>query len=138
MGRRIQNSRGMKANGRGNGKEPFFRALHAIYDHPDYIALSKTSRAFLWDLCRQYNGYNNGNLSAAPGIMHKLAWEKKTALRCRAELEEKGWISVTRYPRAKKEPVLYRLTWLEVDTWDGTPYLDVGVRLVKKRSLRIR
>ena len=132
------NSRGMRPNGRGHGKEPFFRALYAIFDHPDYISLSKTSRAFLWDMCRQYNGYNNGNISAAPGVMECMGWDKKTALRCRKELENSGWIVVTRYPRAKKQPVLYRLSWLDVDVWPGGLDLDVGAREVPRRSLRQR
>ncbi|MEE2651795.1 MAG: hypothetical protein VYE54_03635 [Pseudomonadota bacterium] len=136
MARCKTNSRGMKPNGRGHGKEPFFRALHSIYDHTDYLALSKTARAFLWDLCRQYNGYNNGNISAAPGIMEPMGWNKKTALRCRSELEQRGWISVTRYPRAQKEPILYRLTWLDIDRWEGKPTLDPGVEKIPRRSLR--
>lgn len=130
------NSRGMKANGRGSGKGQFFRALHAIFDHPDYIALSKSSRAFLWDMSRQYNGYNNGNISAAPAIMERMGWDKKTALRCRKELEARGWIVVTRYPRARKEPVLYRFSWLDVDVWAGKPYLDPGADKVPRRRLR--
>ena len=129
------NSRGMKPNGSGHGKAHFFRALHAIFDHPDYLALSKTARAFLWDMCRQYNGRNNGNLCAAPSIMKPLGWDKKTATRCRRELLANNWIAVTRYPRAKREPVLYRLTWLEVDTWLGKPYLDPNAANQRRRSL---
>ncbi len=131
------NSKGMKANGRGHGKETFFRALHAIYDHPDYLALSKTSRAFLWDLCRQYNGRNNGNLSAAPAIMSPMKWDKNTTLRSRRELQERGWIAVTRWPRAKREPILYRLTWLELDEWKGKPALDPEAFNQPRRSLRV-
>ncbi len=138
MGAEKTNSRGMKPNGRGKGKMPFVCALHAIFDHPDYIALSKTARAFLWDFARQFNGYNNGNLSAAPAIMEKYGWEKKTALRCRKELEQKGWISVTRYPQAKKEPTLYRLNWLDLDRWEGKPFLEPEAYRAKRRSLRIK
>ena len=130
-------SKRMKANGRGHGKETFFRALHAIFDHPDYLALSKTARAFLWDLCSQYNGRNNGNLSAAPGIMGPMGWDKNTTLRSRRELLEKGWITVTRLPRAKREPILYRLTWLDLDQWSGRPELDPEAYRVPRRSLRI-
>ena len=132
------NSRGMKPNGRGHGKRSFFQALHAIYDHPDYLTLSKTARAFLWDFCRHFNGRNNGNLSAAPGIMAPMGWDKKTASRCRKELEQAGWIAVTRYPTARKEPVLYRLTWLDLDKWEGAPYLDPEATKRPRRSLRQR
>ena len=130
------NAKGMKPNGRGNGTPHFFMALHAIFDHPDYLALSKTARAFLWDMCRQHNGRNNGNLSAAPGIMGRMGWDKKTALRCRKELEAHNWIAVTRYPRSKREPILYRLTWLDLDTWTGKPYLDAEALNQPRRSLK--
>ena len=130
------NSKGMLPNGRGHGKATFFRALHAIFDHPDYLALSKTSRAFLWDLSRQYNGHNNGNLSAAPAIMGPMGWDKNTTLRSRRELERHGWIAITRLPRAKREPVLYRLTWLDLNKWAGKPELDPEAYKRPTRSLR--
>ena len=134
---RITGTKKMRPDGRASGRRSTFTmALHAIGDHPDYVALSKTSRAFLWDFARQYNGYNNGNLSGAQGIMSKWGWEKKTALRCRKELEEKDWIRVTRYPRAKKQPVLYCLSWVEVDDWAGPPFLDEGVARRPRRGLR--
>lgn len=132
------NSKRMKANGRGHGKPPFLKALNAIFEHPDYLALSKTARAFLWDFAHLFNGFNNGNLSAAPAIMGRMGWDKNTAARCRKELEAHNWIAVTRYPRAKREPILYRLTWRDVDQWEGPPYLDPEARKVPRRSLRAR
>lgn len=130
------NNQGMKANGRGHGKEPFVRALCAIFDHPDYIALSKTSRAFLWDLARHYNGHNNGNLSIALGIMGKQGWDKRTIARCRDELMAANWLAITRLPRAKREPILYRLTWLDLDKWEGKPVLDPDAFKQQRRTLR--
>lgn len=127
----------MKPNGRGKSPPPFFKALHAIFDHPDYLTLSKTARAFLWDFSRQYNGHNNGNLSAAPGIMGPMGWDKKTATRCRQELERLDWIRVTRLPRAKREPVLYCLSWVDLDKWEGKPHLDPEVFKMPRRSLRL-
>lgn len=131
------NSQGMKANGRGHGKEPFVRALWAILDHPDYLTLSKTARAFLWDLTRHYNGFNNGNLSIAPGIMGKQGWDKKTIRRCRDELMGANWLAITRLPKAKREPILYRLTWLDLDKWDGVPRLDPDAFKQPRRTLRL-
>jgi hypothetical protein len=142
------NSQGMRADGRRASEtrtplrrpkakgEPFSRALWAIFDHPDYIALSKTSRAFLWDTARLYNGFNNGNISIAPGIMKKYGWDKKTILRCRDELIQMNWLAITRLPRAKRQPILYRLTWLEVDTWEGNPKLDADAFKQGRRSLK--
>ncbi|MBA6412379.1 hypothetical protein H2508_04565 [Parahaliea sp. F7430] len=130
------NSKGMLPNGRKKSGPQFTRALHAITDHPDYIAMSKQSRAFLWDLSRQYNGFNNGNLAACLGVMGKLGWTKWELMRARKEAESLGWIEVTRYPSAKRDPVLYRLTWLKTDKWDGKPKLDVGAHAQRVRSLK--
>tara|TARA_Y100000052_G_C2949775_1_gene86367 strand:- start:299 stop:757 length:459 start_codon:yes stop_codon:yes gene_type:complete len=131
-------SRSMSANGRSSKSKfwTYSKLLHAITDHPDYISLDKTSRALLWDMYRQYNGYNNGNISAAHGVMGKWGWDKKTLLRCRKKLEAAGWIVVTRIPRAKKEPTLYAFSWLKIDSWQGKPYLDAGVENIPMKSLR--
>lgn len=130
------NSKGMLANGRKKGGPPFVRMLHAILDHDDYKAMRKPTRAFLCDLARQYNGFNNGNLSAAEGVMGAYGWTKWELIRARREAEAYGWIEVTRYPRAKRDPILYRLTWMPTDKWDGHPKLDVGAHNQKVRRLR--
>lgn len=81
------NSRGMLANGRKANGQQFTKALHAIYDHPDYIALPKQTRAFLWDFARQYNGRNNGDLSAAPGTMARWGWTRAELKKAKREAE---------------------------------------------------
>ncbi|MFV8816669.1 hypothetical protein [Haliea sp. E17] len=106
------NSKRMLPNGRAKGSEGFFKALHAIFDHPEYIALSKQTRAFIWDLARQYNLRNNGDLSAALGAMEQWGWTQSELKRARKEALEAGWIEVTRYPRFPRDPTLYRLAWL--------------------------
>lgn len=131
------NSKGMLPNGRSNvSKDQFVRALWAIFDHPDYLALSKTARAFLWDVCRLHNGFNNGNISIAVSIMGPRGWDKKTIQRCRDELVERNWLVITRLPRAKRQPILYRLAWLDLGTWEGKPKLDDDAYRVKRRSLK--
>jgi len=131
------NAKGMLPNGRSSAGGTFTKALHAVFDHPDYIALSKQARALLWDLARQYNLKNNGNLTAALGTMSKWGWGKWELQRARRELEAHGWIEATRYPRAKREPILYRLTWLELNEWDGPPELDPEAYRQKVRSLKL-
>lgn len=131
------NSKGMMSNGRRKPSgESFVLGLWAIYDHPDYLALSKTSRAFLWEVCRLYNGYNNGDLSIAFGIMGHRGWDKKTITRCRDELIARNWLAITRLPKAKREPILYRLTWIELGRCDGKLKLDPDAFRLKRRSLK--
>lgn len=130
------NSKGMLPNGRKSPGPPFVRALYAIFDHPDYLALAKQSRAFLWDLARQYNGFNNGNLSAAPGTMARLGWTKDEIKRAVKELKALGWIEITREQRYGRQPHLYRLAWLNTDRWEGAPHLDRDALQQKVKSLR--
>lgn len=112
-------------------------ALHAIIDHPDYITMSKQARAFLWDFTRQYNGHNNGNLAAAEGTMGKWGWSRRELERARLEVEAKGWIARTRHPPRKRDPVLYRITWVPLDEWEGKPKLDPDlIKGARPRSLR--
>ena len=130
------NSRGMQPNGRKAGGGTFLKALHAIFDHEDYLALSKPARALLWDLARQYNQRNNGNLSAAPGTMARYGYSKASLHRLTRELVKRGWIAVTRTPIHPRQCYLYRLTWLDVDDWDGEPTLDDGARNTPRRMLK--
>jgi len=111
------NSKGMMANGRRAFKgEGYIKALHAIFDHPDYIALDKTARALLWDLSRQYNGHNNGDLTLAPKVMEKLGWTKSTITRHTQTLVTNNWIFKAGTKKARNGYVnLYGLTWLEIN-----------------------
>ena len=130
------NSKRMLPNGRKKGGSGFTKALYAITDHPGYIALNKQSRAFIWDLARQYNGHNNGNLAACEGVMGHLGWSKWELQRARKQALKLGWIEVTRYPTAKREPILYRLTWMKTDKWEGRPKLDPGAHTQEVKRLK--
>jgi hypothetical protein len=130
------NSKGMLPNGKKAKGGTFTMFPHAIQDHHDYCALSLGARAFLLDFMRQYNGRNNGNLAASEGVMGKYGYSKRQCMRYRNELKKRGWIEVTRYPRWPRDPYLYRVTWREVDEWEGLPVLEVGARQQRPRSLR--
>lgn len=130
------NSKGMMPNGRSKGVASFAASPTAVFRHPDYTKLSPTAKALLWDLFSQFNGRNNGNLTLAENTMKRLGWSYSTVKRHKAELINSGWIAVTRYPRQKREPVLYRVTWLDADNWTGEPYLDPEAYNQQKRSLK--
>lgn len=130
------NSKGMHPNGRSASPSQFTMVLHAIQEHPDYISLSAGSRGFLWDMAKQYNGRNNGQLKTSLAVMGPLGYSKDQCTRYRAQLEHHGWIQRTREPRTKKEAILYRLTWLDLDKWTGAPSLDPGVPIRRPKSLR--
>ena len=130
-------SKSMLPNGRKKGRQTFTKALHAITDHPDYLALSKQTRAFLWDFARQYNGRNNGDLAAAVGTMGQWGWTKAELKRAKAEALERRWIEVTRLPRFPRDPTLYRLTWMATSPeLRSEKILDPGAFNQEVRSLR--
>lgn len=68
--------------------------------------------------------------------MGYLGWSKWELMSARKEAMHKGWIEVTRYPKAKREPILFRLTWLATDRWEGRPHLEQGAHQQKVRSLK--
>ena len=70
------------------------------------------------------------------GTMGHMGWSKWELIRARNTAEKYGWIEVTRYPTAKREPILYRLTWMKTDKWDGKPKLDPGAHQQKVRKLK--
>ncbi|EAQ96399.1 hypothetical protein [Congregibacter litoralis] len=135
--RQKPNSKGMHSNGRKAGGGTFTKVLHTILDHPDYLALSTSARAFLWDMTRQLKPYgeNNGNIAASEGVMKKFGYSRFQCCRLRKELETYKWIEVTRYPRAKRDPLLYRFTWLPTGDWKGAPNLDAGAHEQKVKKL---
>lgn len=93
-------------------------------DHENYIGTSANAIRLLLDLARQYNGRNNGDLSATFSVMRKRGWTSKgTIERMIKELLDRGWICVTR-PGGKHRPTLYAVTWLPIDDCDGK--LDVA------------
>lgn len=133
MGRKA-NSKGMLPNGRRKSGPTFVMVLHAILDHPDYIALSGSAAKLLWDVARQYNGHNNGDLTAAMSVMAARGWQKKTLARALAELLERDWLRRTRHPRLKRQAALYALSWLPVNECGGK--LDAGADKEPVRSLK--
>ncbi|GAA6183770.1 hypothetical protein [Aliiglaciecola sp. NS0011-25] len=130
------NSKGMYANGRGKNTQQYFKAVHAIFDHPDYVSMNATPKALLWDLTRQFNGKNNGDLTLAPKTMEKWGWKKDTLQRHRNTLIDHGWIIITGCKKVRKgNCYLYALSWLEVNECNGKLFPDAYSH--KPRSLRL-
>lgn len=111
-----------KAKGR-NGKSRYASIPHAVMDHPDFRGLSGSAQKVLMILLRQYNGFNNGDLSATFeqaqewGIGGKGRWQR--ALK---ELQERDLIRLTRpgmFGYAGKHCALYAVTWHAVDECGG-------------------
>jgi len=96
---------------------------HAVMHHPDFIDLSANAVRLLLEMARQYNGHNNGDLSAAWSLMRARGFRSETTLtRALHELMERTLLTRSREGRfinPGKQCALYALTWHAVDECPG-------------------
>ena len=93
-----------------------------MLNHPSFAALSAHSAKLLLDIARQYNGRNNGDLSAAYSVMQRERhWKSRDTLgKALGELIRAGFLECTRRGRqwgvgGTPEPNLYAITWRAID-----------------------
>ena len=120
----------LKIKGRSESGR-FLKMYHQVLKNPDYINLTSKSKAMLIDIAMQYNGKNNGNLSAALGVMRKRGWKRGATL-CAGikELIEANLIIRTREGRFLNPGgrcALYAITWEPIDDCFGKD-LEVKTR----------
>lgn len=110
-----------RAKGRRT-KGAYISIPHRVLDSPAYVGLrptypglSHSAVHLLVDLTRQFNGFNNGDLSAAWGLMRKRGWRSRSTLAgaCN-QLEERGLIRKTRQG-GRNKCNLYAITWNAID-----------------------
>lgn len=131
-----------RRNQKGHGVRLHIQVFRDVLDSPQYAVLSPRAVKLLLDLHAQYRGHNNGDLSAAWSLMRVRGWTSKDQLtKALRELLASKFVGVSRRPRAKREPVLYFLTFLSVDNLDGkldikrTPSPSNEWRTVENKSL---
>jgi hypothetical protein len=107
----------------------FSQLPHAVLNSPDYIGLTYKSKALLVDLVYQYNGKNNGNLTAALGTLKARGWKRSATLTDAVkELMAANLIIRTRegkFQNPHSRCALYALGWQKIDECEGKD-LDVG------------
>lgn len=82
-----------KADPRGR----YARLYHDVINTPAWVALGPSAKALYTDLLIQFNGSNNGNLSAAMGVLKHRGWRSPTTLSVAlAELLALGFVVKTR------------------------------------------
>jgi hypothetical protein len=102
----------------------FLMLPHAVIHSRRFRALSSSAVKLLADIGSQYNGRNNGDLSAAWKIVQPKGWRSEATLdRAKKELLASGFISETRTGRRPNVCSLYGLTWLPLDP---DPKFDIG------------
>lgn len=82
-----------KLNDRGR----YARLFHDVVNTPAWVALGSNAKTLYIDLLIQFNGSNNGNLTAALGVLKHRGWRSPTTLSIAlAELLALGFIVKTR------------------------------------------
>lgn len=102
-----------KARGLPNGR--LLSIPHAVYDTRKYSMLSNAAIRLLYDLARQYNGFNNGAQCASIKILRQRGWRSSSNLRrAISELLDAGFIEITRQG-GRHKATLYGFTWHAFD-----------------------
>lgn len=113
---------------------------HSIMDHPDWQRLTPNALRLLLELMKQYNGRNNGDLTAAWTIMQKRGFKSQTtlnaALKCLMKLEYIVRTQEGRFCNPGKCCALYAVTWLPIDECPGKN-LEIAATSAPYRSFSL-
>lgn len=125
MGNRKRKAARWQEAAEKRNREPFFPLRYDVLRSPVIQTLSGNAVKLLAYLMAQYNGYNNGDLSATDKEAIEAGAFKSTATLAKAkrELLESGLITVSRQG-GKNQCTLYALTFLAIDDCGGK--LDMG------------
>ncbi len=117
MGRTLEKSKGRKGAGR------FAGIPHAVMRHPDYLSLSAVAIRLLLELVMQFNGHNNGDLTAAWTVMKQRGFKSPATLsKALQELLEREFLICTRMGRFQnpgRQCSLYALAWQPINECPG-------------------
>lgn len=82
-----------------------------------FAELTALELKLLMELVIQYNGRNNGNLTAAHAVLKKRGWSSAGSLyKAFKGLLSKGWIVITRQGwKQRGRPTLLAITWNGID-----------------------
>lgn len=101
-----------------------FRADTKNHKPSPASVLSHMAAHLLDNLVAQYNGTNNGDLTAAPKIMKLYGWTSQGSVySALTELLARGFIEQTRQG-GRNQCSLYALTWMAIDECGGK--LDIS------------
>lgn len=107
-------------------KARFSSIPHRVLDSPAFLELSSNAIKLLVDLCRQYNGYNNGDLQIAWSRMSRRGWaSKQTLYNAKQQLIEHGLIALARQG-GRHACSLYALGWEGINECKGKHDLRPG------------
>lgn len=117
-GKRIPERKRVKHTGRGKD-HTFLQLRHDLLRCRAFCGLSGNAVKVLLFLASQFNGRNNGDLSATESMVQAAGvCSGTTAAKALRELEAAGFIVVTRHGH-RRRCHLYAVTWLPIDECPG-------------------
>jgi hypothetical protein len=113
-----KSERHRRAKGRQVSKS-FVQFPHDLLNDDSFRTLTPRATKFLVDIAAQYNGRNNGDLSATLKMMRHRGWNSSDQLfKAKREAEQRGLIRVARQGGLNRCN-LYALTWFSINECDG-------------------
>ncbi|MDN2481652.1 hypothetical protein [Vibrio agarivorans] len=105
------------------GKTKFVGIPHYVMDSASYAELSGNAVKLLTLMLRQYNGHNNGNLTATWDAMQDHFGSNNTLRSALKSLQDNRLIELTgvgtTQRKGGKPPTLFAITWAGVDEYRG-------------------
>ncbi|MGG4776064.1 hypothetical protein ACLO87_15670 [Paenalcaligenes sp. Me52] len=96
---------------------------HKVMDCAAFVSLSGAATRLLLEILRTYNGNNNGQMYVTLGALKGRGWNSGDVFtRARQELQDKGFIQMTRLPLMPRRGAWFGLTWRPLDY---TPEMDL-------------
>lgn len=97
-------------------KGGFLMIPHDVLRSHAYKSLSASAVKLLVDIAGQFNGTNNGDLSACMSKLKPMGWVSTSTMhRAKQELLRAGLIEQTRQGGMNAGPNLFAVTWKPVD-----------------------
>jgi hypothetical protein len=104
----------------------FMQIPVSIMECTNYTKLGYPAKALLFELARQFTGYNNGRLMLSMKFLKKYGWNSCAVVtRAKKELIDRGFIFETVKGHRPNKASWYAITWRQLDAIDG---YDAGVK----------
>ena len=105
-------------------KARFAGVPHPVMESDNYRQLNGWDVKLLLEMAKQYNGSNNGDLSAAWSVMKHQGWKSPGTLSASiSRLQKYGFIICSRFG-GRHKCSLYAITWQPIDECKGK--LDIA------------
>jgi hypothetical protein len=92
----------------------------AVADSPAYQTLKPQSKALLFEVARQHDGWNNGHMQLTASWLAKRNWKSRRVIfKARDELIAHGLLVCTRVGGRNSGPSLYAVTWHVISDFAG-------------------